>query len=222
MTPDAVHILIATANPGKAREIQAVLNERPSDSTGGHPLRGIVWHTLVDRCGGVAEPEEDGATFLDNAILKARYYSLAAGLWTLADDSGLEVDALAGAPGVLSARFADAPEGSPREARDAANNRKLIGLLRDVPMQRRTARFRCVLALADGDRVLATAEGSIEGLIIDEPRGAGGFGYDPHFWLPGLEKTTAELSPEHKNRISHRGTALRALKEKLAALVASA
>src|SRR5205085_8586071 len=110
-----------------------------------------------------------------------RYYSMAAGMWALADDSGLEVDALNGEPGVHSAYYAREVADQPRSIRDPANNAKLIAALRGVPPENRTARFRCCLALADGDRILATAEGRVEGIIIDDPRGAGGFGYDPHF-----------------------------------------
>jgi XTP/dITP diphosphohydrolase len=102
---------------------------------------------------------------------------------------------------------------------DRANNEKLIRELRGVPAERRTARFRCALALADGGRILATAEGAIEGVIIDEPRGGGGFGYDPHFFVPSLGRTTAELAAEDKNRISHRGQALRAMRSQLVALL---
>jgi len=211
-------ILIATGNPGKYREIVAVLAEPPAAGAGPVAVR---WLGLADLGREIPEPHEDGVTFLDNAILKAAYYACAAGRWTLADDSGLEVDALGGAPGVISARFAGVNDGSPRAVVDAANNRKLIEMLRGVPAERRTARFRCVLALSDGERVLATADGAIEGRIIDEARGAGGFGYDPHFWVEALGKTTAELPAEEKNRISHRGQALRRMRERLAGLIAA-
>ena len=166
-------------------------------------------------------PVEDGGTFADNAALKARYYARACGLWTLADDSGLEVDALNGAPGVVSARYADSPEGTPRAESDRANNRRLISELRAVPATRRTARFRCALALADSENILATAEGAVEGVIIDESRGNNGFGYDPHFFMPLFGKTMAELPADEKNRISHRGQALQQMRERLAALLAS-
>lgn len=218
MSRRTVHILIATANPGKAREIEAVLEEPAAPGALGEAVQ-VRWHTLADWPEPIEEPDENGATFLENAVLKARYYSRASGLWTLADDSGLEVDALGNEPGVRSARFAEAPQGASRDQRDRANNRKLIECLLGVPPERRIARYRCVLALADGDRILATTEGTLEGRIIDEPRGSGGFGYDPHFLLPELGRTTAELSAEHKNRISHRGVALRALRKKLADLL---
>ena len=207
-----VEVLIATKNPGKAREIEAILSEKGSAA---RSLPELRWKTLDHLVEAIPEPTEDLATFIGNAALKARYYSLASGLWTLADDSGLEVDALAGAPGVMSARFAGLPEGADRKARDQANNEKLIAQLKGVSPERRTARFRCALALADGQRILATVEGTIEGMIIDAPRGSGGFGYDPHFLVPHLGKTTAELAPAQKNRISHRGQALRRMQAKL-------
>jgi len=211
-----VEILIATRNPGKAREIEAILAD-----AGGvvEASTAIHWKTLVDLTESIREPEEDQDTFGGNAAMKASYYSRATGLWTLADDSGLEVDALNGAPGVRSARFAALPNEPSRAERDQANNAKLIVQLHDVPPQQRTARFRCAMALADGQRILAAAEGTIEGRIIDPPRGRDGFGYDPHFLVPRLGKTTAELAPAEKNRISHRGQALRLMRTKLRALL---
>lgn len=194
-------ILIATHNPGKLKEIQAVMGDLPAD-----------WMTL-DRYPDLPQPIEDADTFAANAALKAKHYGTLTGLWILADDSGLEVDALNGAPGVYSARYAGAP-GS-----DAANNAKLIQALRNVEPQLRTARFHCSIALADGDTILASAEGTIEGLIIDDPRGHNGFGYDPHFWVPSCGMTTAEMPPARKNRISHRGRALAALRPRLVALL---
>jgi XTP/dITP diphosphohydrolase len=208
---DLRQILIATGNPGKFREISAVL--ALAWEAGEAPP--VVWRSLGDLTQQVAEPVEDQDTFAGNAALKARYYSLATGLWTLADDSGLEVDALGGEPGVYSARYGGAPAGSSREVVTRANNLKLIGAIKGVPPERRTARFRCALALADGDRIVMTAEGAIEGQIIDPPRGENGFGYDPHFFIPNLGQTMAELESEHKNRISHRGQALRTMRERL-------
>jgi len=205
-----LEIVIATGNPAKQREIAGIL--------GDGPLRGIRWLGLGELSSPIDEPIEDGATFLDNAILKAHHYARASGRWALADDSGLEVDALGGAPGVHSARYAGV-EGD-RSVVDPANNRKLIALLRGICEKDRTARFRCVLALSDGASVLATAVGTIEGVIIDEPRGAGGFGYDPHFLVPELGVTTAELPAAEKNRISHRGRALRALRPQIERLIA--
>ena len=203
-------ILIATNNPGKAREIAAVLSTTET---------AIRWRTLADFDRDIPEPVEDRDTFEGNSQLKAVYYSVQSGMVTLADDSGLEVDALDGAPGVYSARYAELPGDPPRAERDAANNRKLIEQLQGIAADQRTARFRCVLTIAIGERVLAQSSGAIEGRIIDQPRGTGGFGYDPHFLVPDLGRTTAELDPDHKNEISHRGKALRALREQLATLL---
>lgn len=208
-------ILIATGNPKKFQEIVAVLVEDAPH----HELNALRWRSLADVGFDVPEPEEDEPTFFGNARLKARYYSKQSGLWTLADDSGLEVDALSGAPGVHSARYAGLPSAAGRAVIDAANNRKLILALAGVPAERRSARFRCALALADGERILAEAAGAIEGVIVDEPRGANGFGYDPHFFVPELGRTTAELSPTEKNAVSHRGRALAAMSATLAGLV---
>lgn len=187
------HVLLATRNPGKIREIREISRGTP-----------LVWHAL-DEFTGIEDVEESGATFAENARLKALHYARLTGLCTLADDSGLEVDALDAAPGVHSARYA----GSPRD--DAANNRKLVQALAGVPFERRAARFRCVMALAAGGRIEIQTEGTVEGLIVDEPRGDNGFGYDPHFWLPDLQRTVAELPAEQKNARSHRGQALRAM-----------
>jgi XTP/dITP diphosphohydrolase len=137
------------------------------------------------------------------------HYARLTGIATLAEDSGIEIDALGGAPGVYSARF------SGRHGDDAANNAKVIELLRSVPEEQRTGRFRCVCVMAGGDGVIAQTEGTIEGRILDQPRGSGGFGYDPLFFVPELGCTTAEVSREQKNRISHRGKALRALKPRI-------
>ena len=161
----------------------------------------------------LAAPEEDGTTFTANAILKAIYYSrFAPGLVVLADDSGLEVDALNGAPGVRSARFAadsglvDSPDAN--DNTDVWNNMVLLQRLSAVPPGLRGAQYRCVLAAARNGEVLHTAEGSVEGMILDAPRGTGGFGYDPLFFLPALNKTMAELDLETKLSLSHRGRAL--------------
>ncbi len=202
-------IVVATANPGKFREIVAVLS---GGESGRPPVR---WLSLGELDRAIPEPVEDGATFAENAALKARYYSRSSGFWALADDSGLEVDALGGEPGVRSARFAGAPTEWGRDRVDQANNEKLMALLVKIPPAERTARFRCAIALADGDRILATSEGKIEGRIIDRPRGTGGFGYDPYFLVPSLDTTTAELPADEKNRISHRGQALRRFCENL-------
>jgi len=156
-------------------------------------------------------PEETGASFLENALLKARHAAMAAGAAAIADDSGLEVDALGGAPGIHSARYAGAG------ADDAANNAKLLATLAGTPPNARGARYRCALVFVDGalDSVPLTAEGVWEGSILDSPRGTGGFGYDPYFWVAELNASAAELSLADKNRRSHRGAALRALREQL-------
>jgi XTP/dITP diphosphohydrolase len=197
-------ILVATRNPGKLREVRAILGEF-----------GVGFGTLAD-FDDLPEAVEDGDTFEANAEAKAKHYSRLTGLWTLADDSGLMVDALDGAPGVRSARYAGA------HGDDEANNARLIAALAGVPADRRTARFCCAVALADGDRILARGAGVIEGRIIDQPRGDNGFGYDPHFLVPEFGVTTAEMPPEQKNRISHRGRALQAIAPRLKALLAQA
>jgi XTP/dITP diphosphohydrolase len=156
---------------------------------------------------GVATPPETGETFADNALLKARHAAAATHLPALADDSGIEVDALGGRPGIYSARYAG--EG----ASDQDNLRKMLGELRDIPAERRTGRYQCVIAFvstaADPKPILAS--GTWEGSLINEPRGLGGFGYDPIFIPRGFDRTAAELDPAQKNSLSHRGQALRAL-----------
>ena len=190
-------IVIATRNPGKIREIRQILAHLP-----------VQWKTM-DEFQDLPDCEETGKTFADNARAKALYYAEATGHLALADDSGLEVDVLAGRPGIYSARYA----GPSRD--DAANNARLIGELAGVSPEQRTARFRCAAALAEKGLVLAEADGLVEGRIIDEPRGHNGFGYDPHFLLPERGVTTAELDTAEKSRISHRGRALRALAAQL-------
>ncbi len=196
-------ILLATKNPGKAREMREILGE------GDSALAGLVRWRSLEAFEAWPEPVENGATFAANAELKARYYARRSGLWTIADDSGLEVEALGGEPGVYSARYA----GEPKD--DAANNALLVRRLRGVPPERRSARFRCAAVLSDGAEVLASAEGTVEGRIIDAPRGSNGFGYDPHFWVDAFGMTTAEMAPARKHAISHRGQALRRLREQL-------
>lgn len=186
-------ILVATTNPGKFREIVAIFGPLPVQLLG------------LDELGQPPPVVEDGATFAANAAKKALHYAAWSKLWTLAEDSGLEVDALDRAPGVYSARYAGP------DSTDAANNAKLVAALAGVPDHQRSARFRCAAVLAAPDGILARAEGTIAGRIIDQPRGRNGFGYDPHFFVPELGCTTAELSPHDKNRLSHRGQALRAL-----------
>lgn len=190
------NLTVATSNPHKVDEISAVLGQI-----------GIA--CLPMQAAGVPEPVEDGATFEENARIKARAYAKALGCVVLADDSGLEVDALGGAPGVHSARYAGV--GATRAERDAANNAKLLRELAGVPHARRTARFVCVLCVARPDgSIVAEARGHFEGWIGEAPRGANGFGYDPLLVLED-GRTSAELTPAEKNARSHRGNALREL-----------
>lgn len=190
-------ILFATSNRGKLREARAIL-----DGTDIHLAN-------LDEFPDYPEPVEDADTFEGNAKLKALYYAKLTNGLTLADDSGLEVDALQGAPGVKSARYAgDACD-------DNANNQLLVESLAGIPTEQRTARFRCVIAMANPEGVLATASGTVEGLIVDEAKGENGFGYDPHFFVPEYDMTTAQMPPEQKNSISHRGQALRMMRVKI-------
>jgi XTP/dITP diphosphohydrolase len=196
-------ILVATTNPGKVRELRAMLDTQ------------IEWKSLSD-FPGVGEVEEDGAAFEENARKKATECAKATGLWTLADDSGLVVDALGGAPGVKSARFSGPfPAGTDRKSIDRQNIAKLLELLEDVPRERRTARFVCCLCLTSPQEILAEVRGTVEGVIIDKPLGDNGFGYDPVFFVPSLGKTMAQLPDEQKNAISHRGNAIRKLQSLL-------
>jgi len=200
MTPDtSAAVVAATANPGKTAELAAAL------APAGIEVVGL--ETLQD----ATHVEENGKTFEDNALLKACAYSLRTELPVLADDSGLEVDALGGAPGVLSARY-----GSP-QLTDAARCRALLKALVDVPAPKRTARFRCVLAVAREGRVLGTFEGTVEGTILLKPTGKDGFGYDPIFFHPGAGRSFAQLSREEKQALSHRGAAIARMIEALRA-----
>ena len=193
-------LVVATSNPHKIEEIAAVLGPQGFEVLG-----------LADAGGAdLEEPDETGATFAENARIKAVAYAQALGVPCLADDSGLEVDALGGEPGVRSARWSGV--GGDRATRDAANNRKLIERIAAVPSRERTARFVCAMCLAAPDgTVLAESRGTFEGLVVEAPRGTNGFGYDPHLLLPGEGRTSAELSPEEKNARSHRGAATRAI-----------
>ena len=194
----AQHLLLATSNSGKVAEYQALLGE-------------LSLALVTPAQQGIRdEAEETGTTFEENALLKARYYTAVSGLLVLADDSGLEVDALNGRPGIYSARY-----GGPG-ASDADRVRLLLNALEGVQWEQRTARFRCVVALVwpGGDE--ETFHGTSEGYIAQEPRGADGFGYDPVFFLTELGKTFAELAPEVKNRWSHRAEAARKAAERLA------
>jgi len=201
-------ILIATSNAGKLR-----------DFAGAAAPHGIEIEAIP---GFASLPAvvEDGLTFEENARKKAEEYSRhAAGEIVVADDSGLEVDALNGAPGVHSARYAAPdlfdvqPHLADENTDDDANNARVLRELRNVPPERRTGRFVCVLAAARDGQTLATFRGTAEGVILDAPRGMGGFGYDPLFYFPQIQKTFAELSAEEKARYSHRGAAFRAFLE---------
>ncbi len=211
--PSRRRIVLASRNPGKVREIAAVLSDLTVE---------VVSLDEIDPAGAIPEPAEDHATFAENARAKAAYYARAAGCWALADDSGLEVHALGGAPGPRSARYAaqDCPAGADRQAIDAANNARLLRELKDVGEERRTARFVCHLALADGRGTLLECTGIVEGRIARAPRGRNGFGYDPLFFVPALGCTTAELPTERKNEISHRGQAARRFAALLKAMLA--
>jgi XTP/dITP diphosphohydrolase len=192
-----MRILFATSNPHKIDEVRAILAPLKIDVVG-----------LDSIANPPAEPVEDGATFEDNARIKALAYAQATGLVCLADDSGLEVDALGGRPGLHSARYAGT--GATRAERDAANNAKLLRELENVADARRTARFVCAMCLADPHgNILAEARGEFPGVIAREPRGANGFGYDPLLCLPDRGCTSAELPPGEKNARSHRGEAAR-------------
>lgn len=205
-----MRILVASTNPGKLAEIRAML---------GRPGKPVQWLDLSD-FKGIVEIEEDGQTFAENARKKALGYAKATGLWTIADDSGLVIDALGGEPGVKSARFAgESPKGADRKLIDRRNIAKALKLLEGVPRDKRTARFVCCLCLSGPEKVLVETEGTLEGLIIDKEAGENGFGYDPVFFVPQLSKTVAQLAAEEKNAISHRGNALRKLKPLLERLL---
>jgi XTP/dITP diphosphohydrolase len=193
-------ILIATTNLGKVREIEPMLKD----------LGFLEIKTLKD-FSPIPPPEEKGDTFLENALEKASYYAKNFNILTLADDSGLEVEALSGAPGIHSSRFAG------DKATDEENIKKLLRLLEGVPFEKRKARFVCVIVVYHPSGKWIYAEGEWQGYIAEEPRGTQGFGYDPVFLVPeyNLERTAAELSKEEKNRISHRAKAIRAIIPKL-------
>jgi XTP/dITP diphosphohydrolase len=227
--PNPRVVVVATRNRHKIEEIHLLLE--------GLPVRLMT----LDEAGVAAELVEDGATFAENAAAKAEQAAAASGQWALADDSGLEVDALGGRPGVISARY------SGPGATDASNNAKLIAEARAAGLDRPVARFRCVAALRvpsgeppfEGlrdsgalpvpgearpaevslDGRTLSVDGAVEGILVAEPRGRGGFGYDPHFLLPSLGKTMAELSREEKNRISHRARAFGRMRALLSPLL---
>lgn len=187
-------LLVATHNQGKVREFAEMMQDMV-----------IAWLGLDD-VGVTEDVPETGGTFRENALLKATAYAQMTSLLTLADDSGLEIDALGGAPGVYSARY-----GGPGLTH-AERYQLVLQQLADTPTGERTARFRCVIVVADGyGRVLAEADGVCEGVIALNPAGSGGFGYDPIFWLPEQGKTMAQLSSAAKHQISHRGRAMQML-----------
>ena len=181
-------LVVATRNPGKAAEVADLLAGTNYD---------VV--SLADYP-DAPEVEETGETFVENAVLKAASYARFTQELTLADDSGLEVDALDGAPGVMSSRFAPT---------DPERISRLLDLLKDVPDEKRSARFRCAIAVAEPDSSVRTSEGTVEGVISTEPAGTNGFGYDPVFCLPDRGLTFAQISRDQKNAVSHRGKALR-------------
>lgn len=200
-------ILVATTNPGKIAELRAMLD------------LDVRWVGLSD-FGSIGEIEEDGVSFAENARKKATGYAKATRLWTIADDSGLVVDALGGEPGVKSARFSgDKEVGADRSLIDHRNIAKVLGLLAGVPREKRTARFICCLCLASPEEVLVETQGTLEGFIAEKVIGENGFGYDPVFFVPHLSRTVGQLTAEEKNAISHRGNAIRKLKPLLAQLL---
>jgi XTP/dITP diphosphohydrolase len=205
----AIRLFVATTSQGKLADFREAAEE---------------YQIAIDPVPGlrtIPAPQEDGPTFEANAITKAIYYSgFAPNELVIADDSGLEVDALDGAPGVRSARFAadtgltDSPDAN--DNTDVWNNIVLLQKLEGIPMEKRTARYRCVLAAARDGEVIYTAEGAVEGLILEAPHGTGGFGYDPLFYLPDLDQTMADLDISVKFALSHRGLAFAELLPRLA------
>lgn len=195
-------LVLASSNKGKLREIN-------------HIIAGLGMEALPQSDFDVADADETGLSFVENAILKARHAAEITGLPAIADDSGLEVDALNGAPGIYSARFAGLG------ASDAENVQKLLAELKEVPEAERTARFQCLMVFMAHatDPTPLICQGSWEGRILFEPQGENGFGYDPVFWVPGEQCASAELSPELKNRLSHRAQALKKLLAALSATV---
>jgi len=195
---------MATSNPHKIDEVRAIL-----EPVG---IKVIGLDSLPDP--PPPEPVEDGDTFEANARIKAFYYAKQTGQTCLADDSGLEVDALNGQPGIYSARYAGL--GETRQEQYTANNEKLLRELKDIPDEKRTARFVCAMCLADPDQtILAESRGTMEGRIAHVPQGSNGFGYDPLLYIPEIKSTAAELSSEEKNARSHRGAATRKIAQKL-------
>ena len=192
-------IVLASGNKGKLKEFNQVLSD-------------LLVEVLPQSDFNVTDADETGLSFVENAILKARHAAAATGLPSLADDSGLEVDALQGAPGIYSARF------SGEGATDARNNALLLEKLQGLPVEQRSARFRCVLVFMRhaNDPTPLICQGTWEGQILEQASGENGFGYDPLFWIPELEKSSAQLAPEEKNKLSHRGQAVAAFKDSIA------
>ncbi len=201
-TVHAKTILVATQNEKKRAEIKEILKDVP-----GILLRGPEDFPFLP------EIEEDGTTFQENAVKKATILAKACNTWAMADDSGLEIDALNGRPGVYSCRYAGP------DATDEKNIEKVLSELRGVPKERRTARFICTIALAGPYGLFFVVEGHCEGFITEEPKGKYGFGYDPIFYVPDYHQTFAELNPSIKNKISHRANALKLFKERIRPLV---
>lgn len=200
MPGETMKIVLASGNRKKLAELQAI-------------LQGLGVELLPQSDFAIPEAVEDGLSFVENALIKARHAAQLTGLPAIADDSGIEVDALHGAPGIHSARFAGTPDGN---GDDAANNALLLEKLRGVPETQRTARFQCAIVLmrSSDDPMPLVCQGSWEGRILDAPRGAHGFGYDPLFFVPDHGCSSAELPPQEKNRISHRAQALQELQRR--------
>jgi XTP/dITP diphosphohydrolase len=196
-------ILIATTNPGKVAEIQNILG-------------GEIRLLSLKDFESIIEIEEDGSTFEENARKKALGYAKATGCWTIADDSGLSIDALNGAPGVNSARFSgEKSKNEDRSLIDHRNIAKVLELIKNVPEEKRTARFVCCLCLASPEKIILETRGTLEGVITDREIGTNGFGYDPIMYVPSLDRTVAQLSREEKNAVSHRGKAVRELAKRI-------
>lgn len=203
-------LVLATRSPHKLREIRAILSGVPDLELLDLDQAGVPEEpALEDRL----EPYD---TFEENARSKAVYFRRLTGLWSVADDSGIVVDALGGAPGVRSRRFAPVPPQTRRDEQDRANNAHLLRLLADVGPERRAARYVCVAALAEGEGRVETFRGTAEGIVAEAESGGAGFGYDPLFFDPELGRTFAEIGPAEKDARSHRGRAFRALAEHLA------
>ena len=196
-SPKPLVLVVGTRNKKKLREIETILESLP------------VELKLLDDFPDAPEVEEDADTFAGNATKKAQTLANALHEWVVADDSGLEIDALEGRPGVMSARYAGL------DATDAQKCEKVLAEMQGVPREKRTARFRCVIALARPGKLALTVEGRCEGFIAEKMSGKSGFGYDPVFYYPSAGRTFADMAPEEKNRVSHRGKALALFREEL-------